>query len=1096
MPTQNFKVGEMINKRSPNSKTWINFDGSYTTEIHSGLVHYEDENGNLQNINTDLYDEADLDSFHDPVNKHATGRFKEAREKARAAKASNSLNRDLFDYQGLKVPFEAKLPRNFKRGYTIGKGQDRLSFIPVGASPAKGYVDNDKKNVIDYQDAWNDADVNLELTDRGIKETIILKTDRAPSKFSFEVKGPLKDDLTAGELRLMNAWLKDAAGTERDVDQLVRRENGKVYVDLVADVSGLSYPIEIDPTVTIQPVNGKDTYVYSGWPDNNYGTEQYLRVGTNGDNNYYSFVEFDFSSIPSGADVTDALFSLCLSNAYNTIARSVTVQEALASWDETTLTARAFPGGNTSNEVSILVTGTPDVYESWQVKDMVDRWIKNVIPNYGFRIIGENGGGTSTYKYFYSSEYAGKEPKISVTYNVPPTAPTVITPNGGETWNSLHTVEWVESIDNDASEQTVGVTNQANNQSMTVRTGSGYVNKVSQPFKTPNGASCNLKKVYLELSTPSSGTTISFDIGIYNVDSNLLPTTVIYESNHSYFTTGTYEIVEFEFGPVQLNADTNYAIVVTAKTTYSTTLYGSSTVTLVDRMSIFRNNTWEKQTTDFQVQMVMDVSSSDGIQYQIQLTTDDGANWKDIVALTTAGATTYDYDFINEPQSSLCKIRIRAYDGTSYGEWDYSDGVFTIQHNQAPTAPTNLSPTTTQDRAKQTRYSWQHNDPDNDAQSKFDFQWRLQGASTWNTITQVTSNQYYDMPAGTLPRGTIEWRVRTYDQADLSGPYSTIAVFFAGDKPSNPTITNPTNGATVSIANPTVQWSSSGQTDYHLKVLDSGNTLVWESIKNSTNKAETVQFDLQNGASYKVQLASRNADGIWSDFVSVDVNVSYTPPAVPVVTPTVDNSKGAIVLTIDNPVPSGTEPNVSYNSIFRKKQGETEFKRIATNIPTDGTFIDYTPASDQIYEYKVRTWGDNGTYSESVVVSQSIKLTGVWLHDVTDPEGIHNFKLDGGGRSKDWSTDAAYMKFAGRPDPVTEFSEHEDDVVNATIKIMRESGEHIILERLLKSRNILCYRDGRGRRLFGTATQFPLTDESWGYATEIKVRRTSYSEVV
>jgi len=122
MPTQNFKVGEMLDKRTKNSKTWMNFDGSYTSEIHMGAVHFDDENGNLQNINTDLFDESDSDNWDLPVNKYGVDAFDIVREKATNEKVLGKMNRDNFDYQGLQVPFEAVLPRNFKRGYTIGRG--------------------------------------------------------------------------------------------------------------------------------------------------------------------------------------------------------------------------------------------------------------------------------------------------------------------------------------------------------------------------------------------------------------------------------------------------------------------------------------------------------------------------------------------------------------------------------------------------------------------------------------------------------------------------------------------------------------------------------------------------------------------------------------------------------------------------------------------------------------------------------------------------------------------------------------------------------------------------------------------------------------
>jgi hypothetical protein len=941
MPTQNFRVGEMLNKRTRNSKTWINFDGSYTTEIYPYDIHYQDENGNWHNINTDLYDEADLDQVDFPVAKEGAEEFRIMKTASLNMKKKNILDRDMMDYQGLKVPFDCRIPKNFKRGYTVGKGENKLRFIPVAASPAKGYLEEGKKNCIHYQDAWNDTDVCLEVMPNGVKETIILKSDRAPFSFSFEVDGPLEDDLTAGNLKLQPAWLQDANGEKRDVSQTVRREGEKTYIDLVADVTGLVYPIEIDPTVIISPdaTAGKDTYVTTQSSSSNYGSQGYAYVGVGSSTSdiFYALMQFDVSTIPTNAHIIQATLDLNVYNGGNSLNYDFGIYHVLSDWDENTVNWNNKPPFESTP--SVIVSIGAFSWYSLDVTPLVIDWVEGSKTNYGLLIKKEGANVTGAWKQFYTSDASeSNRPKLTINYNIPPTAPTVTSPNGGETWNAQHTITWNPSTD----------------------------------VETTQGS----------------------------------------------------------------------------------------------------------------------------LQYQIQLSPDNGQTWKDIVPLTPPGATSFEYDFTNEPETSLAKIRIRAYDGTSYGPWDESDGVFTIQHNQAPTVPTNLSPSgwLAKDRGSVIRLSWQHNDANGDPQAKFDLQWRLQGEQTWNTVTQVTTNQYWDAPANTFPRGTIEWQVRTYDQAGLSSPYSNIQTFFAGDKPANPTIIDPTNGAIVPVANPVVQWSSVGQTGYHVKLLDSNDNLLWELQANSTNKAQTVLYDLQNNTDYKIQVAIKNADSLWSDFVTSNIHVSYTPPAVPIVTTT--KEEGIITVSIDNPTPSGTEPNVSYNDLYRRKQGETEWIRIATNIPADGSFVDYTPASGQVYEYYVRAWGDNGTYSDSTVVSESISLTGVWLHEADNPlETLHQFKLVS-ERSENWQPTAAMMQFAGRRLPVAEYDDTEQHSVSVKLTMLKETGDKEALEKLIHSKNTLCYRDARGRKMFCHVFQLPVDDEQYGNTVSLTFEEVSYSEEV
>jgi hypothetical protein len=934
MPSNNFKVGEMLNMRSEYSKTWINFDGSFTTEIHGGPVHYVDENGNLQNINTDLYDEADFDQIDFPVAKDGDSLFYEAREKVKEDKKKNRLDRDRFDFQGLKVPFDCKIPSNIKRGYSIGKGLSKLNFIPVGASTSKGYVEGNK---ITYQDVWNDADLVLEVLTTGIKETIILKSERAPFDFSFEVEGELSE-----ELKIQPPWLQDANGEKRDVLQGVSETDGKTILSLAADVTGLVYPIEIDPTVTIQPTDssGEDAMVWQGSPSTNYANGG-LTAGYDGNYWYESFFKFNLTGITGiVTSATVTLEQASRTTGDNSI-RQFVLSRVTQSWTETGVTYNTKPSKFFDNNaptadpiVNIDLSGAL-APRSWNVIHIVKQWIEQGQPNYGFNLwCGSYNPGYANYVDFNAFENGtvSSRPKLVITYNAPPSAPTVTAPNGGEAWNSSHTVTWSPSTD--------------------------------------------------------------------------------------------------------------------------------------------------------------DATAQASLQYHIQLTTNNGSTWSDIVALTTAGATSYTFDFINKPESSTCKIRIRSYDGSTYGPWDESNGVFTIAHNLAPSTPTNLSPIgTVKDRAQITRLSWQHNDANADPQAKFDLQWRLQGTPTWNTVTQTTINQYWDAPVNTFPKGIIEWQVRTYDQAGLSSPYSALTTFATGDKPANPTITSPAGGSTVAVANPTVQWSSVGQTDYHLKVLNTSNTLLWESVKNSTNKAETILYNLQNSTSYKIQLAIKNADGLWSDFVTVNISVSYTPPAIP----DIDLKKGDsyIEINILDKVPSGTQPAVLYHEIY--KEVDSEFVLIATNVSTK--FRDYHIASGEIVRYYVRTIGNNNTFSDTITFSETVSFKGVWLHIVDNPqETIRQFKFDGDGRSSKWGLESAVHMFQGRKNPVIETGIMEEYMVDFALKMV-DSEERDALNRITMGGQTVCYRDGRGRKVFGVFVDVPLSDEKWGgYSTSLSLLKIDFKE--
>lgn len=1040
----------MLDKRTQNSKTWINFDGSYTTEIHSGLVHYEDENGNMQNINTDLYDEADFDIIDFPVAKDGDVLFHEVKSEVVEAKRKGNLNRDNFDFQGLKVPFDCHIPRNIRRGYSIGKGASKLKFTPVEASASKGYVEGNK---VTYQDVWADTDLVLEVLPTGIKETLILKNDKAPFDFSFEVEGELAD-----ELKIQPPWLQDAEGTKRDVVQGVNEVDGKVILSLAADVSGLVYPIEIDPTVVIQPdgTTGKDSYVDSLNSTINFGNDNEVYIGNYSSNRKYrSYFQFDVSDIPIDATITRATLDLSYTGGDRGSSIIIEARKVLSSWSDSTINWDNQPSFDIANsEINVVVENI-----SLDVKNIVQSWLSD--SNYGLVLKGKDESASINWKKYASSDNntAANRPKLIVTYNIPPTAPKVIAPNGGETWNSLHTVEWEAATDSEDLFFSYPITTVSNN---FYQLSAPYAAQVFTADETSY-----LKSVQISIGVFGSlQDTVSAKICGTNVNGTPNLNVVYGELDGIILRPDQRVSPTIDMSvPLKFPSGTKLAIVVFVNN-YQLYIYGET----ISGLNNFFAGTTQISTFRQWIRTQYDRGTpQNDLRYQIQLTTDNGQNWHNIIPLTTAGVTSQQYDFINEPESSLCKVRIRAYDGSAYGEWDESEGVFTILHNQAPSAPTNLSPNGIKiDRGASQRFSWQFNDPNSgDMQSKFDLQWRMQGSTTWLFVSQDTINNFYDFVANNFPRGTIEWRVRTYDQEGLSGPYSDIATFFAGDKPSKPIIISPETH--VAVANPTVQWSSVGQIGFLLTVKD-GTETIFSRERNSTNKAETVTYSLANQEDYTIELRIRNADGLYSDPAVREISVSYTPPAIPNIETVKGNSY--IQINITDQVPTGTQPNVLYHEIY--KEIDDEFVLIATNV--DSQYRDYHVASSKVERYFVRTIGDNGTFSDTTTFTESVTFVGVWLHIVDNSNTIYQFKYDGYERSSNWSIENAVHHFQGRKAPVIETGDMEEYSVNFTIKLLNLE-ERQALDRIVYSGQTVCYRDGRGRKVFGVFVQVPLADE-------------------
>lgn len=481
----------------------------------------------------------------------------------------------------------------------------------------------------------------------------------------------------------------------------------------------------------------------------------------------------------------------------------------------------------------------------------------------------------------------------------------------------------------------------------------------------------------------------------------------------------------------------------------------------------------------------------DPLQYELQYSVDDGNSWDNIGLVS---GTSYVHDFTDAQETSTARLRIRAYDGYSYSGWDVSDGVFTIEHNDPPEAPTNLKPNGDAiDRSVVQRLSWDHTDTDN--QSKAEIDWKTQGASTWNRIVTNSTNEYKDVNGNTFPVGTIVWRVRTYDSYGYASPWSAETVFTSADPSNAPTITAPTSP--VGVSQPTIQWATSDQQSYQILIENSLNTVIWDTGEViSTNRARTSGITLNNGGTYTISVRVRNQAGLWTSYAETTVDVSYSPPANPVVSSAGD--EGEITVLITNPTPTGTQPNVVSNSVYRSSGGV--FIRIAEGLPPNVNYVDYTPASGQTYEYYVQAQGSNQTSSESNRTNAVTTIEDAKLSLTSDYSQYVDVELStstgGPERTYNHSVSQSLLQFAGRSSPVAEYGEHDNLGVGLSFILQRKEDMEQ-LRALVYSRDTLLYRDSKGRREFVAINELEEEDimQGW-YSVSVTPVRVSYKEDV
>lgn len=137
-----------------------------------------------------------------------------------------------------------------------------------------------------------------------------------------------------------------------------------------------------------------------------------------------------------------------------------------------------------------------------------------------------------------------------------------------------------------------------------------------------------------------------------------------------------------------------------------------------------------------------------------------------------------------------------------------------------------------------------------------------------------------------------------------------------------------------------------------------------------------------------------------------------------------------------------------------------------------------------------------GTTASAVVSTVAPTLAGVWVHAIADPgESERAYAYQSGERGETIKVASSALRFIGRRYAVIEYGDEESHELKLAVKVPVDDEHDASVEALrqyTRGRRTLCYRDNRGRLIFGVIVSLALSDTRDGTNASFDFQRVDY----
>lgn len=427
------------------------------------------------------------------------------------------------------------------------------------------------------------------------------------------------------------------------------------------------------------------------------------------------------------------------------------------------------------------------------------------------------------------------------------------------------------------------------------------------------------------------------------------------------------------------------------------------------------------------------------------------------------------------------------------------------QKNVAPHAPAQDSASFASTTAP-FPLSWTFSDPDeSDTQGSYEVEVEVNtgGLGVWTSFIDTGkvagAASTYNITSGTMATGTeYRWRVRVWDNKDLVGPFTNFRTFRTTPAPTV-AVTSPAADGAYGSDTVSLEWSFSDPEDlpqfaYQVRVVNIATSAELINTGKVLSDAQTyTATGLANGVNYRVYVKVWNQLDVPSDTpveATRVLNVSYNPPMTPTpITFTPSTTLGRIAVSITIPATTGGFNDTKRVELYRGTSLIAKWVKSAGGFAgaTVLTFNDYEARHGVAEQYNLISYSTLGTMVAVTGLSSTLNLSGIWLHKISDPVASAVLLQTVTARVWNEAPERSLLQVAGREAPLVEWGEHVDRSVDLDTALLDRNGQRALIYGYAISRETVCYRDLKGRRLKGVFAEFAGTDEIWGERAPLRI---------